>query len=320
MNISSRLNTVNSILVPLLFVSLIASMAILIMLLSFEDVKNGRVDSILKTPIYGSAILFGVIIGTIIHYLKTCKNILIDNLGIKFHNIFKTEFVLWSDVKKIELIGKSQLIISPADASKLTLKDGRQIDILSSYYANMPTIRTSLEQVIDCLTTKRPIELKPKTNVQVIDNLNFVRTHGMTKFSGNHFLSFNGILIYGWILTSIYIVYVMPNSGAILIALTFMFGFIYGSLGLQLHYFYIDENYLVVKNHVWPWVNDKYRIENIKQVIFEIPYKRSTSLRVITKNYKSKLYSGGSLRDNTWKTFLQSIQNLNIDTINEAIY
>ena len=318
MKISSRLNIVHSILVPAFLVFFLAAIAFLVIMLSFEDVKNGKADSIFKTPIYGGAILFGATIWTIIHYTTTYKSLLIDNRGIKFGNIFKTEFVLWSDIEKIDLIGKSQIMMSPADASKFTLKDGRQIDILSKYYANMPAIRTSLAQVFDCIKAQRPIEINLKTNVQVKDNLDFVHTNRMTKYSGNHFLSFNGILIYGWIAVSIYMVSIWSDSGVILIVLAFMLGVIYGSLGLQLYYFYIGEKYLEVKNHVWPWINDKYRIDDIKQIIFEIPYKRSTSLRIITKDYKSKLYSAGSLRDNTWKTLLHDIKKLNIDAKNEA--
>ena len=319
MKISSRVHTVNSIIVPVLLVLFFALIGIMITFISYEDVKNGKVDSIFKTPIYGSLILFVVIIGTAIHFIKMYKAIQIDKKGIKISNLFQTKFIPWSEIKMIELTGKSTIANSPLDATILKLKNGRKIELIASRYENMPTIRKTLEQVIELIDTQKPLEINPIKEPSKVDSIGYVDQRKMTKYSDNHILSFNGILIYGWIAFSIYALTILSYSGAILIAVTFMFGFIYGFLGLQLHYFFLDTNYLVVRNHVWPWVNDKYKVENIKEVILEHPYKRSTSMRVSTKDYKSKLYSGGSLKNSTWKMLLQDIKNLNINTKNEGV-
>jgi len=319
MTITSRLNSVNAIVIPVLTIILLATIGYFIAFLSFLDLNNGKVDSIFKTPIYGTVILFGVIIGSAIHYIKIYKAIKIDSKGIKLSNLFNTEFIQWRDIEKIELIGKTQFTTSPMDATNLILKSGRQINIIASYYENIPSIRKTFEQVVECLETQTPVDLNIKSETLKVHPIGIVDLDKMTKYSDNHFLSFNGIIFYG---LNAFLIFMTLNSsnyfGTMFIVSTLIVGLTYGFLGFQLHYFYLDDNFLVVKNHVWPWVNDKYRIDNIKLVISEIPYKKSTSLRVITKDYKSKLYSGGSLKNSTWKVLIHNIQSLNIETKNEA--
>ncbi|PZX49130.1 hypothetical protein LV85_03261 [Algoriphagus chordae] len=308
----------NAVVLPVLLILWLAAIATFICFLSIEDVNNGKADSIFKTPIYGSLILFVAIIGTAIHYIKMYKTIAIDSKGIKISNFFYKKSLAWNEIDEIELIGKSQVANSPVDATILILKNGRKIDLIASRYENMPAIRKTLQQIIECIESNDQILLSPLKATSKVDTADAIHLSKMTKYSGNHILSFNGFLLYGWIIFSVFIVFTYPNSGGIIIGLVIMFGVLYGSLGLQLHYFYMDQNHLIIKNHVWPWVNDKYRIEDIKQVTIEAPYKKSTSLRVITNGFISKLYSGGSLKFSMWKKFLKDIQNFNIDAKNEA--
>lgn len=319
MTVKSRFNNVNSIIAPTLLVIFLTAMACLIMFLSFKDVENGKVDSILKTPIYGSIILFGAVILTTIHYIKICKSICIDNKGIKLSNLFKSEFIPWNDIRKIELIAKSQDgAMMPMDAANLILKSGRQLDILAPYYENMATIRQTLKQVVECQEANKPIELMPLQTTSKVEPIIFIDLNEMTKYSDNHILSFNGLLIYGLNALTIYMTLNSSNYfGALFITSILIFAFTYSVFGRQLHYYYLDKNYLVIKNHVWPWVNFTYRIDNIKQVSVEVPYRRSTALRVITKDYQSKVFSGGSLKSSTWKELLNGIQKLNVKTENE---
>jgi len=295
-------------------------MSFLLVFLSFLDVNNGKVDSIFKTPIYGSVLLFGVLIWTINYYIKI-KRIQINSKGIKFSNIFKTEFIQWSDIKKIELTGNSKVMMLLMETTHLTLKNGKQIAIMASYYQNISAIRKSLDQVSVCLNAEEPIELQPKIEISEVEPVGFVNLSRMTKHRGNHFLSLNGLAIYGWIAFSIYIFMTTDLAnyfGALFIVLITMFGIFYGFLGFQLHYYYLDKKYLVVKNHVWPWLIHKYKIDNIKQVVFEMPYRKSTSLKVITKDCKSKLYPGGSLRNSNWQDLLNEFENLKMDIRKET--
>lgn len=311
--------------IPVLIIFWLGAMAYFLGFLSFLEVETGKVDSIYKTPIYGSLILIVAIIPTAIYYIKMCRTIHIYSKGIKLSNIFKTEFIKWSEIQKIEVIGKSHGTMSSMDSANLILQSGRQIDLIASYYENMPTIRKSLEQITECVHSGKQIELNPTIDTLKADFSGFVNLSRMTKYSDNHFLSFNGLFIYIWITLSFYLLITMRISShssllAVTLILIGMFVLFYGFLGFQLHNYYLDNNFLVVKNHVWPWVNHTYRIDNIKQVIIERPYKRSTSLRVITNDYNSRLYPGGSLRSKTWKDLAQGLENLKVNLKNETSF
>ncbi len=320
MTIQSRFHPVNSIIAPIILVIVLGGIGCGIGFISFLDVSNGKADSIFKTPIYGSVLLFAAMIGMVIHYLKIIKKIQIDNQGIKFTNLFRSEFIRWNDVQKIELTGKSQNMNTPMETTNLILNTGKRIEILAPFYKNISTIRIALEQVLESLINREPIELKPIKEAPKVTFPGFVNYLEMNKYSGNHFLSFNGIMIYGMIAFSIYVLLILDSPKYLgSIAAFSMSGFFYGFMGYQLHYFYMDKNYLVVKNHVWPWVNHEYKIEDIKEVVFELPYKRSISLRVITKGYYSKLYPAGSLSNKTWKALKEEFKGLKVNIRDETI-
>ncbi len=322
MTITSKFHPINAIIVPIILVIVFGGLSYLLAFILFLDVSNGKVDSIFKTPIYGSFLLVAAAIALVYHYLRTCKKIQLNNQGIKFSNRFGTEFIPWNEIKKIELIGRSRSRMIIAETTNLDLKSGKEIDIIASYYQNMPSLRMTLEQVHQFLTNNEPVELKQTPIPHKPESVWHLNLSAMIKFSNNHFLSFNGILIYGMIAFFIYFLLTFGsarNLGPLLLAFSVIVGFFYSFLGHQLHYFYLDKNYLVVKNHVWPWVNYTYKIEDIKEVGFETPYRRSSSLRVITREYQSKLYPGGSLRKNTWEKLMKDFNDLKVNVTNEVL-
>lgn len=321
MTLTSRFHPLKAILGPFLFCLFLGTLGYFIGFLSFLDVESGKVDSIFKTPIYGSPLLFIAMIGTIVHYLKILKKVQISNQGIKAQSLFYSEFIPWDKVRKIELMGKSQRFISPAEATILELRGGQKFELLASFYKNIGALRKSLEQVAESLENERPIEISPVTERPIAPTLEHLDLNRMPKFSGNHLLSWNGSFLYGCIAFTIY--YLLTKNQEVNFELTLLFltlfsGLFYGLLGNQLHYFYLDKNYLVVKNHVWPWVYQVYRINEIRQVVFEMPYKMSFSLRVITEDFQSKLYSAGSLRNKNWEALLKQLHDKRIDIRNET--
>lgn len=53
-------------------------------------------------------------------------------------------------------------------------------------------------------------------------------------------------------------------------------------------------------------------LADIIEVDIETPEKRSTSLRVYTKDYRSGLYSAGSLQSSHWKSLQDDLAYLGI--------
>lgn len=322
MTVTSKFNRFRTIIAPISLVVWLAAIACLIAFLSLQEVNTGNVDSIFKTPIYATVVLIGIIIGSVYHYLKMCQTIQIDTSGLKINSIFKAVFIPWKEIFEIDLIAKDHATMSLADATIIKLKNGKQLAIVGIYYENMANIRRALAQAMKHINCKEPVVIDRMEELVKIDLVDLKK---MTKYSGPHFLSFNGLVLYSWIALSFSLLMKMPLDSlisvlAMVLILLGISGFLYGFLGLQLHYFYVDNNYLVIKNHFWPWKSHVYAIDNIKQVVFETPYKRSASLRVITNNYNSNLYPGESLRSSTWKNLLQKLKHLNVDIKNETVF
>ena len=68
------------------------------------------------------------------------------------------------------------------------------------------------------------------------------------------------------------------------------------------------------------WRNDAYLIKDIREIVFEEPHKMSTSLRVITNNYESKLYPAGSIRQKSWRKIKEEITAYGVKVRNEAYF
>ena len=94
--------------------------------------------------------------------------------------------------------------------------------------------------------------------------------------------------------------------------LIFFLGLFYWVSGIQMFYFVISDNNLIIRNHFFFWYKKYYSLDDIIEVNFESPYKRSDALRVTTSNFKSKLYSAGSLRSKTWDALKEKFIELGI--------
>jgi hypothetical protein len=86
-----------------------------------------------------------------------------------------------------------------------------------------------------------------------------------------------------------------------------------------MHYFGIDKEFLIIRNHNLIWINKVYRIHDIKEVVFETQGKMPNCLRVITKRFKSKLYPAGTLRKENWLELKDALEKQGVKVRNECI-
>lgn len=144
------------------------------------------------------------------------------------------------------------------------------------------------------------------------------------EYKGYQLLSFEGSYI--WILVGplIYVALfksinpVMPNfSIFVLIILAWT-----ALCSLLLHYFRVSENHLIVKAHNLFWKKHVYTISEVREVVFEEPtsYRfRTKGLRIITKDFKTKLYPAGSLTTKTWLQLKADLEKKGIRVRNEYL-
>lgn len=112
---------------------------------------------------------------------------------------------------------------------------------------------------------------------------------------------------------------VQTNSNFWIVFLTFGFFWFYFNSWLM-HYFSLDKDFLIIKNHNLIWKQDIYKISNIKEVTFETQGKMPNCLRVIEKNFKEKLYPAGTLSDEKWIEFKLKLEKNGVKVRNECIY
>jgi hypothetical protein len=260
------------------------------------------------------------------HYSKLFNQVWIDQTGIRIQGLIKKKFIGRDEVDEINLTGKEferfMFTSMPMEAISIVTKKSDKEVILVKYYSNMDRIRTALhfiklrlerqqEITSECFITveRQEPEIKDLTSLQ--------------KYGGNHLLTLNGLIVHGSLIFVLWL-FVFSNSpmdlGVKTIVSLFALTFCFGLFGYQLHYFRLNTDYLLVKNHVWLWRNDAYLISDLREIVFEEPHKMSTSLRVITKNYETKLYPAGSVRRKSWSRLSKEFSKMGILVRNEAFF
>lgn len=235
--------------------------------------------------------------------------ITIDNNGILFKTIFSTRKVSWQEISKIDLTDKKNVAFTTnaEEISTLSLITNEKVFLRTECYSNSAPIRQILEKAIPFIESGKnelPINLFETIEQKNIRQQYFENEAlWVSKFSGNSLLNFNAIIIIigfpiGLFLLTRNTISQYPERLPILIIPTIAF---YLGFGFQLHYFILSDKYLIIKNNFWFWKRHIYNIEDIKEIVFESPYRTSNSIRVITKNFISKLYPAGSLRIKHWK-------------------
>jgi len=87
-----------------------------------------------------------------------------------------------------------------------------------------------------------------------------------------------------------------------------------------MHYFVLANDYFVVKNHNFIWLKKYYRLKDIKEIVFETQGKQPNCLRVITNDFRNKLYPAGTLRDKNWLELKEELEKKGISVRNECIF
>jgi hypothetical protein len=260
------------------------------------------------------------------HYAKILNTIEVALDGIEIRGLIKRKRIRWNDVHALNLTGKQSerfmFTSMPMEALTIFIKNGTKEIIFGKHYSNFDRLRTALHFIN--LKIEKNETITPDCFIQVERERPLIsELINSRKFGGNHLLTFNGILSYGSIAFALWLLIFSNNHmpvTATLISLSLILLFGPGLHGYQLHYFKINEEYLLVRNHLWFWRNEAYLIKDIREIVFEEPYKMSTSLRVITNNYESKLYPAGSIRQKSWRKLSEELRAYGVNVRNEAYF
>ncbi len=265
---------------------------------------------------------------SIYYLLSHFPQLTIDKTGITLSTIFKSKSYQWNEIKEVEITGKQfhkfLFVSMPVEATTIHLDDNSDIFLWVDYYRNKSDLRVILERANNILKANKQFASldfnidRPDFSKQLPND------NDGKEFNGNHFLSFNGLIFYGWLgfFTYLFITRdpnLLNNIIGLIVLPFFIFSFP-AMFSYQMHYFIVGQEYLTVKNTIWFWKRDIYLLTDIKEVVIETPHRISTSLRIITTDYHDKLYPAGSLSDTTWKEMIEQLRNNKIKVRNEAIF
>jgi hypothetical protein len=278
-----------------------------------EEANNGNLEPKEKLiPIFSIAFyLFAVY--SLYRYIKNAPKITLDKEFITFN----TQTFLLSDINKVELTGKRPFkyaIEFPMEAATLKFNNGVTKYIYDDMYSNSWEIKSFLKQVV--IDKKDFFKLTEKQIDIISLNTEFFET-----YKGSVITSLRGISLWG--LIGFFGYMLLDNSKPIITGLIVFF-FCFSIFWFLVHsyvmnYFQVSDNFFVVRNHNFFWTKKAYRIADIKEVVFETQGKMPNCLRVITKDFRNKLYPAGTLRDKNWLDLKDKLETYKIKVRNECI-
>lgn len=78
------------------------------------------------------------------------------------------------------------------------------------------------------------------------------------------------------------------------------------------YYFGVSSNYLIVKNIGFFWIKETFSLADIREVVIETKDKRPDGLRIITKDFKTRLYYAESLTNKKWRLLKGDLESKGI--------
>ncbi|MFA9214853.1 MAG: hypothetical protein ACEQSR_13585 [Candidatus Methylacidiphilales bacterium] len=241
--------------------------------------------------------IFAIFIG-IVFFKQFTKNIFIIEIDLEKIKLGKNETYYLSDIVDIKLTGKFyfDFIVSyNREGTAITFKDGTVKYFFDDFYENTWKMKQFLEQVV--------IQKKDSVIINSIENKKVkINDDEIDTFKGYTLLCFEGFMF--WVFEFFFIAIMIsalnrkdyfPTIFSVCF-ITFWF-IIFSNL---LNYFYLTNEYLIVKNHNYFWKKDIYLLKNIKEVIIESHGRQSLGLTIITNDFKSKKNVAASLYNSTW--------------------
>lgn len=253
---------------------------------------------------------------TISQYIKSSPKIIIERNRIFFN---KESFNL-NDIQFLNLTCKvpfRYILKFPMEGFYIEFKNGTEKFIYDDMYSNVWKIKDYLKQVVE-----DEKEYK-SSNFQVV-KLKEIKNIHIAYYKGIfNLLTLRGISLWVMVLLLVGILSKLlqkqPLSLIGIAFITFPMLFWYYMSAWFMHYYGISRNYFIVKNFYLPWRVRVFRLEEIEQIVFEQQQRSPNGLRVISKNYQTKLFYGGTLSDNHWRELKKDLRKKGIKVRDECI-
>jgi hypothetical protein len=266
------------------------------------------------TPIWNSIPLMLVVTGSVglafyllFIFFQRSPIVILDDEFITVKYPFQTKTYDWPSVKNIVLSKKEAYTIllklgQLFEAIRIDFENGEKLILWEHMYSNLNQLRSFISKKAAGKIRDPVPSVSSKTLVSI----------ARRKYDGNVYTSFNSIAIFGIIFFMGYAVVSKPNLFPTIFLPVGAILFFYLLLGTQMNYFLIDDGYLIIRNHYFPWFVKEINLKDIAEVNIELPNRGSKTLRILTKDFNSEVYGGASLRHKNWNELLNDLKTIGI--------
>lgn len=229
--------------------------------------------------------------------------------------IFDTAIYPLSEIQFISLTGKPPLgkhKVMHEEAATIKFRNGDLKYIFDNIHTNAWKLKMALEQIII-----RQVPIQVAKIEQVKDGE--VSLKDSKKFAGSQWSTREGILLWGAIglFTLLGISGDSEAGWLFIIPINTLWYFIFG---YRLNFFQMTKSkHLVVLNHALPFRQHEIRLSDIREVVFEYRFRGPIVLRIITKDFRSKLYPAATLRTQHWFDLKIALEEHGIFVRNECV-
>lgn len=287
------------------FFVLVVSAGFLFMLL-----RQLKEDSIVGAILSLAAILAFLFLGvyTIAQYNRNSPTIRVNLSGISFNS----EFFQWDQLEALALTGKQgfpYFFSFPMEGARFQFKNGSVRYLYDDMYANTAEVKDFINQtVVEKKDYKGSVTVMPVT----------MKPADTRVFKGTQLATFRGISL--WVIILFFVALTIQYPGkATFFNLLILGSAVFFFNSWMMHYMVLSDTFLVIKNHNLLWRKKVYVLDQVKEVVFETRSKMPNCIRIITRDFKNKLYPASTLSNKTWLELKAALEQKGITVRNECI-
>lgn len=260
----------------------------------------------LVVPLFCFGIFFFLVYMVII-YFKNVPNIKLDKEKVIFNN---RKIYYWKDLDKIEFTGRQPfkfILEDDIEGAMLQFKNGDKKYIFDDMYSNSWEMKSFIEQEVLSKKESSQNVFNPNVSTEILyEEFEF--------FKSNQFITFRGLILWGmpwFVLFSMVPKMRLTSTEASIFFITFLPVWI-SINSFLFYYFGISDTKLMIKNHNFFWIKKTYELQDIREVVFESYRKAPDSLRVITKDFRTKRYPAATLSSANWLALKNALKSKGI--------
>lgn len=268
-----------------------------------ETSKNNNDLKILLWPLIGLA-LFILGFYIIFDYTRKVKNFELNPDKIYFGN----EIYLATDILNVIFFDKAFLINFKElnrPATTIKFKNKRAITIYDFGYSNIQELKTYIQNIY----LGQNLKMHQNNLEYETERIENVVIHKGNLFTTSDFIFLLAFQVFfGWLLFKS----IKDSKTEIWFILSFLWLYITYHFSKMLYYFETTNSQLIVKSHIFFWVNKRYLLNDIQNVSYENYYRRPQALKIVTNNFITNEFYGGSLNSKNWNSLTKVFKQANI--------